>query len=299
VSQSAGTAAAQRAGWLYSAPALLLIGAFFLLPALAAFALSFTDFDLYALADLRNLRFIGLDNYDTLLHTPLFWKALGNTTEFVVLGVPLSLLVSLGAALLVDSKLAACKGLLRTALFAPVVTTVVAVALIWRYLLHTRYGLINELLTLLHCPAVDWLGSPRWSMPAIVLLAIWKNFGYNMVILIAALQAIPDELYEAARLEGAGAWARIRHITLPLLAPTLTLVGILTVSGYFQLFAEPYVMTWGGPLQSTVSVLYYMFEQGFTWWKLGYAASVAVVLFALIYSLTMLQLRLTRHLGAT
>jgi multiple sugar transport system permease protein len=299
VSQSVGTSAAQRAGWLYSAPALLLIGAFFLLPGLAALALSFTDFDLYALADLRNLRFVGLDNYHTLLRTPLFWKALGNTTEFVVLGVPLSLLVSLGAALLVDSKLAACKGLLRTALFAPVITTVVAVALIWRYLLHTRYGLINELLTLLHLPAVDWLGSPHWSMPAIVLLAVWKNFGYNMVILIAALQAIPDELYEAARLEGAGAWARIWHITLPLLAPTLTLVGILTVSGYFQLFAEPYVMTWGGPLQSTVSVLYYMFEQGFTWWKLGYAASVAVVLFALIYSLTMLQLRLTRHLGAT
>jgi multiple sugar transport system permease protein len=299
VSQSAGTTAAQRAGWLYSAPALLLIGAFFLLPALAALALSFTDFDLYALADLRTLRFVGLDNYDTLLRTPLFWKALGNTTEFVVLGVPLSLLVSLGAALLVDSKLAACKGLLRTALFAPVVTTVVAVALIWRYLLHTRYGLINELLTLLHLPAVDWLGSPQWSMPAIVLLAIWKNFGYNMIILIAALQAIPDELYEAARLEGAGAWARIWHITLPLLAPTLTLVGILTISGYFQLFAEPYVMTQGGPLQSTVSVLYYMFEQGFTWWKLGYAASVAVVLFALIYSLTTLQLRLTRHLGGT
>jgi multiple sugar transport system permease protein len=299
VSQSAGTAAAPRAGWLYSAPALLLIGAFFLLPGLAALALSFTDFDLYALADLRNLRFVGLDNYHTLLRTPLFWKALGNTTEFVVLGVPLSLLVSLGAALLVDSKLAACKGLLRTALFAPVVTTVVAVALIWRYLLHTRYGLINELLTLFHLPAVDWLGSPQWSMPAIVLLAIWKNFGYNMIILIAALQAIPDELYEAARLEGAGVWARIWHITLPLLAPTLTLVGILTISGYFQLFAEPYVMTQGGPLQSTVSVLYYMFEQGFTWWKLGYAASVAVVLFALIYSLTMLQLRLTRHLGAT
>ncbi|HMD59279.1 MAG TPA: sugar ABC transporter permease [Steroidobacteraceae bacterium] len=299
MSQSAGTTAARRAGWLYSAPALLLIGAFFLLPGIAALALSFTDFDLYALADLRNLRFVGLNNYHTLLRTPLFWKALGNTTEFVVLGVPLSLLVSLGAALLVDSKLAACKGLLRTALFAPVVTTVVAVALIWRYMLHTRYGLINELLTLLHLPAVDWLGSPHWSMPAIVLLAIWKNFGYNMVILIAALQAIPDELYEAARLEGAGTWARIWHITLPLLAPTLTLVGILTVSGYFQLFAEPYVMTWGGPLQSTVSVLYYMFEQGFTWWKLGYAASVAVVLFALIYTLTTVQLRLTRHLGAT
>jgi multiple sugar transport system permease protein len=134
-------------------------------------------------------------------------------------------------------------------------------------------------------------------MPSIVLLAVWKNFGYNMIILLAALQAIPEDLYEAARMEGAGAWTRLRHVTLPLLTPTLALVGIVTVSGYFQLFAEPYVMTQGGPLQSTVSVLYYMFEQGFAWWKLGYASSVAFVMFALILLFTALQLRLTRRLG--
>ncbi|HMI36228.1 MAG TPA: sugar ABC transporter permease, partial [Steroidobacteraceae bacterium] len=178
-------------------------------------------------------------------------------------------------------------------------TTLVAVALIWRYLLHTRYGLINYLLTHLGLPAIDWLGDPHWSMPSIVLLAVWKNFGYNMIILIAALQAIPEDLHDAARLEGAGAWARLRHITLPLLTPTLALVGILTVSGYFQLFAEPYVMTQGGPLQSTLSVLYFMFDQGFTWWKLGSASSVAFVLFALILVITALQLRLTRRLGET
>jgi len=288
-----------RAGWWFSLPALLLIGVFFLLPVVAALLLSFTDFDLYALADPANLRYIGLDNYRTLLVTPLFWQALGNTAFFVVLGVPLSLLASLGAALLVDSRLARFRPLFRTALFAPVVTTLVAVALIWRYLLHTRYGLINYLLTHLGLPAIDWLGDPHWSMPSIVLLAVWKNFGYNMIILIAALQAIPEDLYDAARLEGAGAWARLRHITLPLLTPTLALVGILTVSGYFQLFAEPYVMTQGGPLQSTLSVLYFMFDQGFTWWKLGSASSVAFVLFALILLITALQLRLTRRLGET
>jgi len=288
-----------RAGWWFSLPALLLIGVFFLLPVVAALLLSFTDFDLYALADPANLRYIGLENYRTLLVTPLFWQALGNTAVFVVLGVPLSLLASLGAALLVDSRLARFRPLFRTALFAPVVTTLVAVALIWRYLLHTRYGLINYLLTHLGLPAIDWLGDPHWSMPSIVLLAVWKNFGYNMIILIAALQAIPEDLHDAARLEGASAWARLRHITLPLLAPTLALVGILTVSGYFQLFAEPYVMTQGGPLQSTLSVLYFMFDQGFTWWKLGSASAVAFLLFALILLVTAAQQRLTRRLGET
>jgi multiple sugar transport system permease protein len=285
------------AGWWFSLPALTMISVFFLLPVVAGLVLSFTDFDLYALADPANLRFIGLENYRTLLLTPLFWKACGNTALFVVLGVPLSLLASLGAALLLDSPLARLKPLLRTALFAPVVTTLVAVALIWRYLLHTRYGVLNYLLTTLGFGAVDWLGNPHWSMFSIVLLAVWKNFGYNMIILVAALQAIPQDLYEAARMEGAGAWARLRHVTLPLLAPTLALVGIVTVSGYFQLFAEPYVMTQGGPLQSTVSVLYFMFDQGFTWWKLGYASSVAFVLFALVLLFTALQLRLTRRLG--
>ena len=285
---------ASEAGWWLSAPALLIIGGFFLVPVIAAFLLSFTDFDLYALADYRNLRVVGLQNYATLFTTPLFWKALGNTALFVVLGVPLSLLASLGTALLIDSRLARFKPFFRTALFAPVVTTLVAVALIWRYLLHTRYGLINHGLAHFGIPPIDWLGDPHWSMPAIVLLAVWKNFGYNMIILIAALQAIPEDLYEAARLEGAGAWAQLRHITLPLLVPTLGFVGILTVSGYFQLFAEPYVMTQGGPLQSTVSVLYYMFDQGFTWWRLGFASSVAFVLFALVLALTALQIRLMR-----
>lgn len=288
-----------HAGWWFTLPALLLLAVFLLLPVAAALLLSFTDFDLYSLADSKNLRVIGLENYHALLATPLFWKALGNTAVFVVLGVPLSLLASLGSALLIDSRLARFKPLFRTALFAPVVTTLVAVALVWRYLLHTRYGLLNYLLTHLGLPAIDWLGDPHWSMPSIVLLAVWKNFGYNMIILMAALQAIPEDLYEAARLEGASTWARLRHITLPLLTPTLALVGILTVSGYFQLFAEPYVMTRGGPMQSTVSVLTFMFDQGFTWWKLGFASSVAFVLFALILVLTALQLKLTRHIGQT
>ena len=282
----------ERAGWLFVAPALLVIGAFFLVPVVAAFALSLTDFDIYALADLRNLRFAGLDNYLDILQTPLFWKSLANTLYFVGVGVPLSIAVSLAAALLLDSRLARWKGFFRTALFAPVVTTVVAVAVIWRYLLHTRYGLINYALGQFGIGPVDWLGDPHWSMPAIILFAVWKNFGYNMVILLAALQAIPGELREAARIDGANAWQQLRHVTLPLLRPALLLVAIITVSGYFQLFAEPYVMTRGDPLQSTVSVLYFMYQEGFEWWSLGRASAIAFLLFVLILAATALLLRI-------
>jgi multiple sugar transport system permease protein len=287
----------RRAAWTFIAPALIVIGAFFFVPVLAAFVLSVTDFDLYALADLRNLRFVGFGNYADILKMPLFWKSLGNTFYFVLVGVPLSIALSLGAALLLDSKLARFKGFFRTALFAPVVTTVVAVALIWRYLFHTRYGMINYALAKFGIAPIDWLGDPHWSMPAIILFAVWKNFGYNMIILLAALQSIPRDLYEAAHIDGASVLQRLRHITLPMLRPSLLLVSVITVSGYFQLFAEPYVMTRGDPLQSTVSVLYFMYEEGFTWWSLGRASAIAFLLFALILASTLLLLRWERRGG--
>ena len=277
------------------APALAVIGLFFALPVAIGLGLSLTDFDLYALADWRNLRFAGLDNYVHVLGLPLFWLALKNTLVFVVLGVPLSIALSLGCAVLLQSPLARFKPFFRTALFAPVVTTLVAVAIIWRYLLHTRYGLVNAGLGALGIDPVDWLGDPRWAMPSIVLLAVWKNFGANMIIFIAALQAIPDELYEAARLDGARRWALFRHITLPMLGPTLLMVSVLTLAGYFQLFAEPYVMTQGGPLQSTVSVLYLMYEEGFRWWNLGQASAIAFLLFVLMVVATQGLMRLGRR----
>ncbi|CAN7651421.1 MULTISPECIES: carbohydrate ABC transporter permease [Duganella] len=284
----------QRAAWCFAGPALLVISVFFFLPVLAALAMSLTDFDIYALANLDNLRFVGLRNYVQLLQTPLFWQALGNTLYFVVAGVPLSIAASLGAALLLHSRLTRFKGLFRTAFFAPVVTSLVAVAVIWRYLLHTRYGMINYGLGELGISPVDWLNDPHWAMPAIILFALWKNFGYNMIIFLAGLQSIPDDLYEAAGLDGAGVWSQFRYITWPMLGPTLLMVSILSMSGYFQLFAEPYVMTQGGPVQSTVSVLYFMYEQGFKWWNLGAASAVAFVLFAIMFCVTLLQLRFAR-----
>ena len=280
------------AGWWFVAPALGVIAVFFVLPVLAALMVSFTDFDIYALADLRNLRFVGLRNYVQLLETPLFWHALGNTLYFVIVGVPLSIGASLGVALLLNSPLVRARSFFRTALFIPVVTTLVAVAVVWRYLLSTRYGLINYALDRIGIAPVDWLGDPHWAMPAIILFAVWKSFGYNMLILLAGLQSIPQELYEAARIDGASRVQQFRYITLPSLAPLLLMVSILTIAGHFQLFAEPYVMTQGGPLQSTVSVLYFMYEEGFKWWNLGSASAVAFVLFLFIFAVTALQLRL-------
>lgn len=285
----------ERAAWGFVAPALVALGLFFFLPVAAALVLSFTDFDIYAVADIGNLRFVGLDNYIHLLETPLFWKALGNTAWFVILGVPLSIMMSLAAALLLDNKLARFKGFFRTVYFAPVVTTLVAVAVIWRYLLHTKYGLVNWALGGIGIGPIDWLGDPHWSMPAIVLFAVWKNFGYNMIIILAGLQTIPEELHEAARIDGASAFQRLRHVTLPGLAPVLLVVSILTMAGYFQLFAEPYVMTQGGPVESTVSILYFMYEQGFRWWNLGFASAIAFVLFLIMFALTLVQLKVSER----
>ena len=284
-----------HAAWWFLTPALLVLGLFFLLPVIAALVLSLTDYDLYALADIHNLRFVALQNYWALLHQPLFWSALGNTFYFVLVGVPLSMGASLAAALLLNSPLARIKPFFRTALFAPVVTTVVAVAVIWRYLFNTKYGLVNYGLAEIGIHPMDWLGDPHWAMPTIIAFAVWKNFGYNMIIFLAGLQAIPLDLYEAARIDGASAPRQFWHITLPMLKPTLLMVSILTVAGYFQLFAEPYVMTEGGPLQSTVSVLYLMYEDGFKWWNLGAASAVAFVLFVIIFVVTTLLLKLSRR----
>jgi len=289
---SARARAESRAGWAFVLPAVSLILVFFFVPVCAGLFLSFTDFDIYALASPATARFVGLGNYVDLLTSRDFWKVVGNTLYFVLVGGPLSVLVSLGAALLVSARLVRFRALFRTAYFMPVVTTLVAVAIVWRYLYHPRYGLVNHGLTLLGLPAIDWLGDPHWSMPAIIVLSVWKNFGYNMLILAAGLQAIPEELYEAAALDGASAWTRFLHVTLPGLGPVLVFVAVTTTIGQFQLFAEPYVMTQGGPLRSTTSLLLLMYEDGFRWWRMGMASAIAVLLLILTFAGTLVQLRL-------
>jgi multiple sugar transport system permease protein len=288
-----------RAGWLFVAPALALIVVFFVLPVLAGFALAATDFDIYAIGDPGTVRFVGIANFAALLNDPVFWKALVNTFYFVLVGGPLSVATSLAAALLVNARVARFKGLFRTVYFAPVVTTLVAVAVVFRYLYHPRFGLANQILELVGLGPVNWLGDPHWAMPAIIVMSVWKNFGYNMIIFVAALQSIPVSLYDAARVDGAGVWQQFRHITLPALRPMLVFVGVITMIGAFQIFTEPYVMTGGtgGPLNATLSLVMYMYKQGFRWWNMGFGAAVALVLFLIILAGTLLQLRLRRERG--
>ena len=279
----------------FVAPGLSVIAVFFFVPVAASVLLSLTDFDIYAVASRANLRLVWLGNYARLLRDPLFWVALRNTVYFVLVAGPLSIAVSLGAALLVTARLVRFKAVFRTIFFLPVVTTLVAIAVVWRYVYHPRFGLLNYGLAVCGLGPIDWLGSPSWAMPAIILMAVWKNFGFNMVIFIAGLQSIPERLYEAASIDGAGAAAQFRHVTVPMLAPTFLFVTVITAIGYFQLFAEPYVMTRGDPLQSTVSVLYYMYEEGFKWWSLGRASAIAFLLFGLILVVTAALLRWQRR----
>jgi multiple sugar transport system permease protein len=281
-----------RAAWGFLMPALLLLGVFFAVPVVAGLLFSLTDFDIYAIADPSVARFVGLRNYAQVLSDGAFWGALRNTLYFVLVGGPLNVLVSLGAALLLNAKLVRARSLFRTAYFAPVVTTMVAVAIVWRYLYHPRYGLLNHALGLFGVPGVDWLGDPTWSMPGIILLATWKNFGYNMLIFLAGLQGIPAELGEAAAVDGASAAQRFRHVTLPGLAPVFLFVGVTTMIGYFQIFAEPYVMTQGGPLGSTRSLVLLMYEEGFRWWRMGVASTLAVLLLAVTLIGALVQMRL-------
>jgi multiple sugar transport system permease protein len=280
--------------WGFLAPALGAITVFFFLPVLASVALGFTDFDIYAVASLDQLRFVGLANYAALLRDPLFWRALANTFYFVGVGGPLSVGVSLAAALLLNARLVRGKRVFRTIFFMPVVTTLVAVAIVWRYLYQPRYGLINSALAAVGLDGIDWLGDPRWSMPAIIFLAVWKNFGYNMLIFIAGLQSVPRDLYEAAEVDGASAIQRFVNITVPSLGPTFLFVGIMTMIGHFQIFAEPYVMTQGGPLKSTTSIVFLMYEEGFRWWRMGMASAIAFILFLIMLAATFVQLRLQK-----
>ncbi|MDI6802796.1 MAG: sugar ABC transporter permease [Bacteroidota bacterium] len=283
------------AAYFFLTPALAAIFIFFFLPVIAAFVMSFTDFDIYSLGNIQYVRFVGFRNYLQLFNDPLFWQAFQNTFYFVLVGGPLSVAVSLAAAILLNSKLVRFKSFFRVIYFAPVVTTLVAIAVVWRFVYHPRFGLLNYFLSFFGVTPIDWLGDPTYAMPAIILLAVWKNFGYNMIIFIAGLQNIPDELYEAARIDGANARQQFLFITIPMLAPTTLFVSIITMIGYFQLFAEPYVMTQGGPLNSTLSIVLLMYQQGFRWWNMGYSASLAFVLFVIILIGSIIQFRLQKR----
>jgi multiple sugar transport system permease protein len=281
-------------GWSFAAPFVILFGIFLALPILAAFILSFTSFGLRDITNPIGAGFVGIDNYAKLLGDAKFWKALGNTAYFVVVGVPLTLAVGLLIANGVSRGITRFRTAFRVGYYLPVITSIVAIAVVWRFLLNPDFGLLNLLLAKVGINGPNWLASPALAMPSIIAMAVWRNVGFAMVVFIAGLQAIPSMLYEAAAIDGAGRWQAFRYVTLPMLRPTILFMLVITTIGYLQLFEEPFVMTRGGPLDATLSVTMYMYQQGFTFFHQGYASAIAYVLFVIVAVVAFLQFRFLR-----
>jgi multiple sugar transport system permease protein len=274
---------------LFILPAMLLILLFVFIPLIGVLGLSMTEFNVYSLANQANIHFIGVANFIHLLHDHAVWQGMETTMTVVFVGVPATLALSLICALMIESIAERWRGLFRTAFFLPVVCSTVAVAISWRYLLNTRYGLVNRLLAAVHLPTPNWLGTPGLALLAVTVVVVWKGFGYGMIIVAAARREIPDELYDIARIEGAGMTQQLLRITVPMLAPTLGLLALLDAAGYWQLFAEPYVLTQGGPMGSTMSLLLLMYHRGFRWWRWGVASALAVLLTVIMWLFAWLQ----------
>jgi multiple sugar transport system permease protein len=280
-----------RAAWVFALPFVVLFAVFVAVPVISSFAFSFTDL---RSSDLRHpfaVNFTGLANYTRLLSDDVFRQAVLNTLYFLVLCVPLTMGVALAIAVALNRGVTRLRTFFRVGYYLPVVTSIVAIAVVWRFLLEPATGLLNQLLGLVGITGPNWLDSTAWAMPSIILFAAWRNIGFLMVIFLAGLQAVPAELYEASDVDGAGSWAKFRYVTLPMLRPTLLFGAVITGIGYLQFFEEPFVLTQGKPLNRTLSVSYDIYNQ-FGFGNYGYAAAMSYVLFAAIVLLTLLQFRL-------
>lgn len=280
-----------RWGWLFVLPALVGICLFTLLPALGSLGLSLTRWDLLGAPE-----WVGLGNYLDLLGDPLFYQVMGQTGLFVALYVVLDLVLACGLALALNQPL---KGLafFRTIYFLPVVTAMVAAAILWNWVFDVRYGVLNGFLTGLGIDPVRWLTDPHWALPSLVVVTLWKYLGYDMLLLLAGLQAVPREQLEAASLDGAGAWQRFWHVTRPLLLPSVVLVVILATVRAFQTFDAVYLLTEGGPQRSTTIAGYWLFQNAFTFFKLGKASALAFLVFVALMGLTVGQWWAYRKMG--
>jgi multiple sugar transport system permease protein len=281
-------------GWAFALPFAIIFLTFIIGPIIASFVMSFTDFGLRDLRNPLGTNFVGLDNYIKLFGDEKFLTALFNTAYFVVVGVPLTLIAGLAVAVVLDRGIKRFRTAFRVGFYLPVVTSIVAIAVVWRYVLNPDVGLVNMALGSIGVEGPDWLASPALAMPSIIAMAVWRNLGFAMVVFLAGLQTIPSSLYEAASIDGAGRWQAFRHVTLPLLRPTMLFIVVITTIGYLQLFEEPFVMTDGGPLDRTLSISMYMFRQGFQFFHQGYAAAIAYVLFILVAIVAFIQFRILR-----
>jgi len=279
-----------RAAWILAAPFLVLFLVFTAGPVLASLGMSFTDIKRTDIRTPFAVGFIGFDNYAQLLGDPLFRKVMVNTGLYVVLGVPLTMGLALAVAVMLN-RIERLKGLFRVGYYLPVVTSIVAVSVVWKFLLRPEGGLINEALGLVGLPQPEWLDNPDLALPALVVMAAWRNLGSLMIIFLAGLQTIPDEVKEAAQVDGARGWDVFRRITLPMLKPTLLFGAVITSIGYLQFFEEAFVMTKGGPLDATRSVTFFTYDQ-FGYGNYGLAASASYLLFIAVVVLTYVQFKI-------
>lgn len=271
---------------LFLSPTLVVFGAFILFPVFFSFYLSFQKWNMFG----GSSTYVGLDNYIALFKNPDFWLVLKNTAIYTFATVPLNMIFSLLIAYALNKKIIG-KKLLRTLLFAPVVISPVAAAVIWRWLYDPNFGLINYFLGFLGVPSINWLNDPSAAMFALIIMGVWKTFGINMILFSAGLQAIPENYYEAALIDGAGPWARFWNVTIPMLAPTLFFIMVMSMIGSFQVFDLVYVLTSGGPLGATKVLVFYIYEYAFKYFQMGYASAASYVLFAILFIFTMLQIR--------
>ena len=276
--------------YLYLIPTILGLILFSAGAVAASFFMSFTQWDVVSPPE-----WIGFENYTNLWHSDLFWEVFRNTFLFVILAVPLSVVCALALALLANTGLRGIT-LFRTAYFLPVVSSMIAVALVWSWIFNPEYGLLNYLLRMVFgVQGPAWLDDTSWALPAMVIVTVWKGLGYSMVIFLAGLQNIPQDLYHAATIDGAGTWRKFKHITLPILSPTTFFVLVITLINSFQVFEQTYVLTKGGPANSTSTLSYYIYQNAFQFFQMGKAAAVAYVLFAIIFAITFIQFRIQKR----
>jgi multiple sugar transport system permease protein len=285
------TASETRWAWLFLAPCLLGLMIFTYLPVLASLALSFSYWNLLGVP-----RWVGLENYVAVINDPLFWKSFGTTCWFVLLSGVLELVLSLMLAVWLNRAVRG-QTFFRTAYFLPFITPMVSVALVWGWMYDPSYGLINWLLQQAHLigKPIPWLYDPKTALWAVIILRVWKDIGYNMVIFLAGLQAVSPSLYESAHLDGATGWRIFWRITLPMITPTLFFVGIMTLINGFQAFDSVYLLTQGGPEHSTELLVYWMFKNAFEFYKIGPASAIAYILFVVILLLTLVQWQLRKR----
>ncbi|WP_226679025.1 carbohydrate ABC transporter permease [Mesobacillus jeotgali] len=283
---------ANKTPYFFIAPAIILLSLFSILPIFVALIISFTDLDLVGIADWSSISFVGLENYKDVVSDPIFVKSILNTLFYVVIGVPLVIILSLAIALLINFGKARIFKAFRVVFYMPSITNVVAVAVVWSYLYNPHLGLFNHILNLLNLPDIPWLQDPTMAKISLILLALWRAIGLNMIIFLAALQGIPKTYYEAAQLDGANNWKQLTKITIPLLRYAIFFVSITTMIGWLQFFEEPFVMTNGGPLDSTTSVALFIYRNGFQFSNFGYAAAGSFILFIAIIIITLIQFKI-------